>query len=69
MIMEQDEFIFGLHEVSEQLSDLLVEAEENKYIFHDAKVFKLLSKAYLAIELAIGIKVKGDAKQAEEDDL
>jgi len=60
--MESEEFLLGLKEVSMALTDLLVEAEENNYMHHDRKVFKLLSKAFLAVELAYAIKARGEAK-------
>ena len=58
--MDNDEFVLGLRGLSGALGDLLAEAEENNYMYHDNKVFKLLSKAYLAVELATLIKVRGD---------
>ena len=58
--MEKDEFLIGLTEVSSVLTDLLVTAEENNYMHDDKKVFKLLSKAFLAVQLAYAIQYRRD---------
>ena len=57
---EKDEFLIGLTEVSSVLTDLLVTAEENNYMHDDKKVFKLLSKAFLAVQLAYAIQYRRD---------
>lgn len=62
--MENEEFVLLMRDTSTHLADLLVEAEANNFLYHDKKVFKLLSKAYLAVELATLIKVKGDEEDA-----
>lgn len=62
--MDNDEFVLGLRGLSGALGDLLSEAEGCRYMYHDKKVFKLLSKAYLAVELATLIKVRGDEEDA-----
>jgi hypothetical protein len=59
--MGNEEFVLLMQDTSTHLADLLVEAEANNFMYHDKKVFRLLSRAYLAVELATLIKIKGDA--------